>query len=140
MPVGRVPPASGLLRRSLGAPRYSCSQFAGLRLFPTRGWAVNRLAFHPDLVDLAERYLDTDDLQLYECEIWAKYAGAIDYDQPQHRDFGNHFSDVEVLATAPAGSLFGFPRPGNPYWNGQTVSGVQQRYPNIDMTPYGVVN
>ena len=120
--------------------RYSCSQFAGLRLFPTRGWAVNRLAFHPDLVDLAERYLDTDDLQLYKCEIWAKYAGAIDYDQPHHRDFGNHFSDVEVMATAPAGSLFGFPRPSDPYWNGQTVSGVQQRYPNIDMTPYGVVN
>jgi len=245
-------------------PRYSRSQFAGLRLFPTMGWALNRLAFHPDLVDLAERYLDTDDLQLYKCEIWAKYAGAIDYDQPHHRDFGNHslvvpradgigtqltsfillsdvteldgptavvpiahsehismvpddtepgwpfsvphgaFADVEILATAPAGSLFvyrtdvfhrgtdfaapersrfalladyqargptwegkmawpdqaqhpgfvevieratlrerelfGFPRPGDPYWNGQTVSGVQQRYPNIDMTPYGVVN
>jgi len=245
-------------------PRYSRSQFAGLRLFPTMGWALNRLAFHPDLVDLAERYLDTDDLQLYKCEIWAKYAGAIDYDQPHHRDFGNHslvvprtdgigaqltsfillsdvtqldgptavvpiahsehismvpddtepdwplsvprgtFAEVEVLAIAPAGSLFvyrtdvfhrgtdfaapersrfalladyqargptwagkmawpdqaqhpgfvevieratlrerelfGFPRPGDPYWNGQTVSGVQQRYPNIDMTPYGVVN
>ena len=244
--------------------RYSRSQFAGLRLFPTMGWALNRLAFHPDLVDLAERYLDTDDLQLYECEVWAKYAGAIDYDQPHHRDFGNHslvvpradgigtqltsfillsdvteldgptavvpiahaehipmvpddtepgwpfsvqrgaFADVEILATAPAGSLFvyrtdvfhrgtdfaapersrfalladyqargptwagkmawpeqaqhpgfvevieratvrerelfGFPRPGDPYWNDQTVSGVQQRYPNIDMTPYGVVN
>ena len=52
--------------------RYLRSQFAGLRLFPTMGWALNRLAFHPDLVDLAERYLDTDDLQLYKCEIWAK--------------------------------------------------------------------
>ena len=28
--------------------RYSRSQFAGLRLFPTMGWALNRLAF-PDL-------------------------------------------------------------------------------------------
>jgi len=213
-------------------PRYSRSQFAGLRLYPTMGWALNRLAFHPDLVDLAERYLDTDDLQLYKCEIWAKYAGAIDYDQPHHRDFGNHslvvprtdgigaqltsfillsdvteldgptavvpidhsdhipmvpddtepgwpfsvprgtFSDVEILATAPAGSLFvyrtdvfhrgtnfaapersrferatgrerelfGFPRPGDPYWNDQTVSGVQQRYPNMDLTPYMATN
>ena len=36
--------------------------------------------------------------------------------------------------------LFGFPRPGDPHWNDQTVSGVQQRYQNIDMTPYGMVN
>jgi len=37
-------------------------------------------------------------------------------------------------------SLFGFPSPGDPYWNDQTASLVQQRYPNIDMTPYEVVN
>ena len=241
-------------------PRYARSQFAGLRLFPAMGWALNRLAFHPDLVDLTERYLDSTDLQLYKCEIWAKYAGAIDYDQPHHRDFGNHslvvprldgvgtqltsfillsdvteldgptavvplehsadiamvprhtepnwpfslprgtFADVEQLVTAPAGSLFvyrtdvfhrgtnfgapgrsrfalladfqargpawagkmawpnqvqhpgfievieratvrerdlfGFPRPGDPYWNVQTLRDVQCRYPNLDMAPY----
>ena len=50
------------------------------------------------------------------------------------------FSDVEVLSMAPVGSLFGFPRPGDPYWNDQTVRGVQQQYPNIAMTPYEVVN
>ncbi len=240
--------------------RYSRSQFAGLRLFPTMGWALNRLAFHPDLVDLVERYLGTHDLQLYKCEIWAKYAGAIDYDQPHHRDFGNHslvvpradgvgtqltsfvllsdvtaldgptavvptrhtahvpmvpdecepgwpfsvprgtFADVEVPVTGPAGSLFvyrtdvfhrgtdftepgrsrfailadyqargpawagkmawpnhaqhpgfvevierttvrerdlfGFPRPGDAYWNDQTRRDVQQRYPRLDMSPY----
>ena len=32
----------------------------------------------------------SDDLELYKSEIWAKYAGAIDYDQSHHRDFGNH--------------------------------------------------
>lgn len=240
--------------------RYTRSQFAGLRLFPTSGWALNRLAFHPDLVDLAERYLGSDDLELYKCEIWAKYAGAIDYDQPHHRDFGNHslvvprtdgvgtqltsfvllsdvteldgptavvplehtthismvsgdaepgwqfsvrrgtFADVEVPVTGPAGSLFvyrtdvfhrgtdfgapgrsrfalladfqvrgpawagkmswpnhaqhpgfvevierasvrerdlfGFPRPGDPYWNAQTLRDVQLRYPRLDIAPY----
>jgi hypothetical protein len=240
--------------------RYSRSQFAGLRLFPTSSWALNRLAFHPDLVDLAERYLGSDDLELYKCEIWAKYAGAIDYDQPHHRDFGNHslvvprtdgvgaqltsfillsdvteldgptavvplghtthvpmvaddaepgwpfsvrrgtFADVEVPVTGPAGSLFvyrtdvfhrgtdfgapgrsrfalladfqvrgpawagkmcwpnhaqhpgfvevierasvrerdlfGFPRPGDAYWNEQTLRDVQLRYPQLDLTPY----
>ena len=240
-------------------PRYARSQFAGLRLFPFRGWAINRLAFHPDLVDAVERYLGSADLQLYKVELWGKYAGAVDYEQPLHRDFGNHslvvpradgwgtqlttfilLSDVteadgptrvvpvehtahlpfvpdergawsfslprgslaehEVAITGPAGTLFvyrtvvmhrgsdftapgrsrfalladyqvrgptwagkmawpdhalkpsfveameratvrerdlfGFPRPGDPYWNVQTVADVGRRYPNMDMAPY----
>jgi hypothetical protein len=248
-------------------PRFARSQFAGLRLFPFLGWDLNRLAFHPDLVDAVERYLGTTDLQLYKGELWAKYAGAIDYDQPLHRDFGNHsivvpradgtgtqlttfvllsdvteldgptmvvpvehsreipmvpdggqnggepgwsfslplgsLADVETPVTGPAGSLliyrtdvfhrasnfsapgrsrfavladfqargpswtgkmawpdhalhpafvetmeratvrerdlFGFPRPGDPYWNAQTLADVQRRYPRMDMTEYAGV-
>lgn len=241
-------------------PAFARSQFAGLRLFPGRGWDLNRLAFHPDLVDAVERYLGSTDLQLYKAEIWAKYAGAIDYDQPLHRDFGNHsivvpradgvgqqvttfillsevteldgptrvvpishtrevsmvpehtapgwpfslpvgsFAEVEVSVTGPAGSLlmyrtdvfhrgsdfaapgrsrfalladfqvrgpswtgkmawpnqaqsadwvevmeramvrerdlFGFPRPGDPYWNDQTLRDVARRYPRMELSPY----
>jgi hypothetical protein len=32
--------------------------------------------------------------------------------------------------------LFGFPRPGDEYWNSQTLADVAVRYPGIDMTPY----
>jgi hypothetical protein len=32
--------------------------------------------------------------------------------------------------------LFGFPRPGDAYWNEQTLTDVAARYPGIDMTPY----
>lgn len=64
--------------------------FAGLKLPPFRSFALNRLAFHPDLVDAAERFCGTVDLQLYKVELWAKYGGSVDYDQPHHRDFGNH--------------------------------------------------
>ena len=32
--------------------------------------------------------------------------------------------------------LFGFPPPGDPYWNAQTLSDVQMRYPDMDMSPY----
>jgi ectoine hydroxylase-related dioxygenase (phytanoyl-CoA dioxygenase family) len=240
--------------------RFARSQFAGLRLFPFHGWDLNLLAFHPDLVDAVERYLGSTDLQLYKVELWAKYSGAIDYDQPPHRDFGNHslvvpradgvgtqlttfvllsdvteadgptrvvplehtrdipmvpddtepgwpfsapmgtFADVEVPVVGPAGSLFvyrtdvfhrgsdftepgrsrfalladyqvrgptwtgkmawpnhaqgsdfvevierasvrerdlfGFPRPGDAYWNDQTLADVQRRYPRMDLTPY----
>jgi Phytanoyl-CoA dioxygenase (PhyH) len=65
-------------------------QFAGLRLGPYDSWPLTRMAFHPDLVDAAERFCGTADLQLYKMELWAKYSGAVDYDQAHHRDFGNH--------------------------------------------------
>ena len=70
--------------------RLTRTQFAGLKVGPWRSWDLNRLAFHPDLVDLAARFLGSTDLRLYKTELWAKYAGAVDYDQPHHRDFGNH--------------------------------------------------
>ena len=232
--------------------RFTRSQFAGLKVGPWRSWDLNRLAFHPDLVDLAARFLGSADLHLYKTELWAKYAGAVDYDQPHHRDFGNHtlvvpdrsrpatqmtsfillsdvtaddgptmvvpfedgkaipywpskqamgeLVDVEVAVTGPAGSLFvyrtdilhrgsqirraeaarfvlladyevwgtrwtgksawpnhaldrawvemmeratpaerclfGFPAPGDPYWNAQTVADVGSRYPRMDMAAY----
>jgi len=232
---------------------YATSQFAGVQEFPYRSWDLNRLAFHPDLVDAAERYLQTAELHLYKVELWAKYAGAVNYDQPLHRDYGSHslvvprldgryqqlttfvflsdvtdedgptrivpyeqgkevpftplylefgaLAGVEVSATGPAGSLliyrsdilhrgsdmtgagrsrfslladyqargttwagkmswpkhspqrwaklipkctvrerdlFGFPRPGDDYWDEQTLADVALRYPSIDMTPYRV--
>ena len=70
--------------------RFSRSQFAGMRYWPYDDWALNALTVHPDLVDAAERFCGTEDIELYKVELWAKYAGAIDYDQTPHRDFGNH--------------------------------------------------
>jgi len=235
--------------------RYGAGQFAGVEEFPYRSWDLNRLAVHPDLVDAAERYLQTTDLHLYKVELWAKYAGAVNYDQPLHRDYGSHslvvprpesryqqlttfvylsdvteedgpthivphedgkdvpytplympfgsLADAEVLCTGPAGSLliyrtdilhrgsditgaghsrfsiladfqvrgttwggkmawpkqsperwarfipqcsvrqrdlFGFPRPGDPYWTDETLDGVAARYPGLDLAPYRVVS
>ena len=69
---------------------YTRNQFDGIRIGPWQSWDLNRLAFHPDLVDLAERFLGSTDLHLYNAFLWAKYAGAIDYEQVHHRDFVNH--------------------------------------------------
>jgi hypothetical protein len=238
------------------------SQWAGIVRAPWRSWELNRLAFHPDLLDLAERFLGSADLRLYEAELWAKYAGATDYDQRHHRDFVNHslvvpkrsqpatqmlswillsdvghedgptkvvplsvgegvpywpvsgdhditneylpagmFAEEEVSITGPAGTLFtfrcdvlhrgsrmtgerssrfalladydvwggprwtgrvswseratqpgwseiieratprersvfGWPGPGDPYWDEQTIADTQMRYPGADLTPY----
>jgi hypothetical protein len=231
--------------------RFAGNQFAGVEEFPYRSWDLNRLAVHPDLVDAAERYLESTDLHLYKVELWAKYANAVDYDQPLHRDYGSHslvvprpepryqqittfiyLSDVtqddgptvivpyvagkdvpytplylpfgalarsEVRCVGPAGSLlvyrtdilhrgsnftaagrsrfsilvdfqvrgttwggkmawpkqsperwakfipqctvrqrdlFGFPRPGDAYWTEETLTGVAERYPGINLAPY----
>lgn len=230
--------------------KFGKSQFAGIRYFPYDNPALDCLPVLPDLVDAAERFLRGDDIDLYKVELWAKYAGAIDYDQPHHRDYGNHtivvprldrpqlttimlLSDVsaddgatravplehthdipleprilsgsalhehEVALTGSAGTLilyqthvfhrganfkkpdasrfiimadfkrrgqrwtgkmawpdhairpgwstalsamtvrqrdlFGFPPPGDDYWTGETLAGVQARYPTMDMTPY----
>jgi hypothetical protein len=32
--------------------------------------------------------------------------------------------------------LFGFPRPGDEYWDDQTLVDVSARYPGMDMSPY----
>ena len=240
----------------------AASQWAGEIRGPWRSWSLNRLAFHPDLLDLAERFLGSTDLRLYEAELWAKYAGAVDYDQCHHRDFVNHslvvpkrsqpatqmlnwillsdvteedgptkvvplpvgesvpywpvpghhditnvnlpsgmFAEEEVSMTGPAGTLysfrsdvlhrgsrmtgerssrfalladydvwggprwtgrvawaeraterdwfeiveratpreravFGWPAPGDPYWDDQTLADTQARYPGADLTPY----
>lgn len=238
------------------------SGFAGIDTgFPFARFDLTRLCFHPDLIDAAERYLGSEDLSLYKVELWAKYAGAADYDQAHHRDYGSHtlvvpradgvgrqlttftllsdvteadgptkivpvehtthlplvldnqsvgeritvlpkgeLVDVEVPVVGPAGSvmlyrtdvfhrasefteagrsrfsllldfevrgptwtgkvawanyasrpawreffphlsvrerdLFGFPKPGDPYWNEQTLTDVAARYPGIDIDPY----
>jgi hypothetical protein len=40
------------------------SQFAGIVRGPWRSWDLNRLAFHPDLLDVVERFLGSADLRL----------------------------------------------------------------------------
>lgn len=65
-------------------------QFAGNLKYPFGLLALDRLAYHPDLIDAAERFFESADLAVYKVELWGKYSGAVDYDQPPHRDYGNH--------------------------------------------------
>jgi hypothetical protein len=71
-------------------PEFAGSQFAGLRNFPYADWALNRLPVYPDLIGAAERFLGASNLEIYKIELWAKYSGAVNYDQFHHRDYGNH--------------------------------------------------
>lgn len=58
----------------LGADELRAAQKALSLHYPT---ADEWLAFHSDLLDLAERFLGSADLRLYDAELWAKYAGTV---------------------------------------------------------------
>jgi hypothetical protein len=84
-------PTAEEFHRNPDAPRNRrfCDEFAGITAFPVDSTALDLLAVHPRLIDLAELLLD-DDLRAYAIEFWAKYTGAADYEQPFHRDYLNH--------------------------------------------------
>ena len=44
-----------------------------------------------------------------------------------------------VTATPRQRELVGFPAVGDPYWTDETLAGVRDRYPLMDMSPYGRV-
>jgi hypothetical protein len=67
--------------------QFRATQFDGMRGFPVRGCrAVNDLFVHPDLVAFARHALDDEDVRIYQAAVWAKWAGAINYEQPLHQD------------------------------------------------------
>ena len=81
------------------AERYR-SEFGGITPFPCGSVTLDLLAVHERLIDLAADLLDDADLRAYSIELWAKYTGAADYEQPFHRDYLSH-SVVVPDADAP---------------------------------------
>ena len=52
--------------------------------------ALNLIGVHPALIEFARTAMQTDHVHLYQCQVWAKFTGDADYDQPFHCDFVNH--------------------------------------------------
>ena len=46
------------------------------------------------------------------------------------------FEEVLSKLSPEQRAALGFPRPGDPYWNEQTIRAVGMRYPRMDMRPY----
>jgi hypothetical protein len=76
-----------------GNPRgkqFRATQFDGMRGFPFEGCArLNDLFVHPRLIEFVRTALADDDIRIYQAAAWAKWAGAVNYEQPLHQD-GNH--------------------------------------------------
>jgi hypothetical protein len=47
-----------------------------------------------------------------------------------------HLQSFIQRATPRQREVLGFPKPGDPYWNAETLAAVKLRYPAMDMTPY----
>jgi hypothetical protein len=52
--------------------------------------ALNLIGVHPALIAFAKQALRADTVHLYQCQVWAKFTGDADYDQPFHCDYSNH--------------------------------------------------
>ena len=52
------------------------------------------------------------------------------------RSHNAHWYEFVEQATPRQLELFGFPAPRHPYWTPETLTGVAQRYPGLDMTPW----
>ena len=65
-------------------------EFGGIVDFPFASVELSLLAVHDSLVELAAGLLGTTDLRVIGIEAWAKYTGAVDYDQNHHRDYLSH--------------------------------------------------
>jgi hypothetical protein len=74
--------------------RFVEDEFDGIDTFPFESVELSLLAMHPRLVSLAGALLGSADLRLYSAEAWAKYTGAVGYEQWLHRDYLNHTSLV----------------------------------------------
>jgi ectoine hydroxylase-related dioxygenase (phytanoyl-CoA dioxygenase family) len=53
-----------------------------------------------------------------------------------HRGNSSEMARFMQRATPRQREVIGFPPPGSPYWNAETLAGVRRRYPELDMTPY----
>ena len=71
---------------------------------------------------------------LADYEVWGpRWTDRMGW--PTH-SLGPYWTEMMERATPRERELFGFPATGDPYWNDQTLTDVQCRYPRMDMTPY----
>ena len=71
--------------------RFNGAQFRTFEAIPFEcSPALNLIGVHPALIAFARASLQTAAVHLYQCQVWAKFTGDADYDQPFHCDFSNH--------------------------------------------------
>ncbi len=90
--------AEAMNRKKAGeVGRFNAAQFKTFQAVPLDcSPALNLIGVHPALIAFAKQALSAARVHIYQCQVWAKFTGEADYDQPFHCDFSNH------TLTAPA--------------------------------------
>ena len=71
--------------------RFNEAQFKTFEAIPFEcSPALNLVGVHPALIEFSKQALGAAKVHLYQCQVWAKFTGDADYDQPFHCDFSNH--------------------------------------------------
>ncbi|MEM7218524.1 MAG: phytanoyl-CoA dioxygenase family protein [Pseudomonadota bacterium] len=63
----------------------------------------------------------------------ARWTGIVGWSEQANR---KEFARWMAGATTAERELFGFPPPGDPFWDEEALAGVAARYPDMDLTPY----
>ena len=70
--------------------RYTGDEYDGIIPFPFPTTSLCSLSVHDKIVAFVETAFGTEDVRIYASELWAKYTGAVTYEQEHHRDYLNH--------------------------------------------------
>ena len=71
--------------------------------------------------------------------VWRAAAHAFQgYQQWSSKGESEEMQRFVARSTPRQREVLGFPRPGHPYWNDDTLAAVALRYPGLDMSPYRV--
>ena len=80
-----------IINKHDGRPKTIDEQFLNFENIPFDcSPALNLIGVHPQLVSLAKDTLETDNVRLYQSQVWAKFSGETDFEQSFHCDYGNH--------------------------------------------------
>jgi len=112
-----------------GHSRYAAGPFAGAEESPHWSRDLNRLAVHPDLIGAGRARLSL--LADYQVGGTAWAGKMIWPKQALER-----WATFMPCCTVRRRDDFGFPSPGDGYWNEQTPTDVGVWYPGMDLTPY----
>ena len=95
------------------------------------------VAYRPDIY---HRSADFTDPTRYRVMLHVSFrhreAGWGGYQAWPFRGFSPELTKYVQQATPGQLALMGVPEPGHPYWNDATLTGVQARYPGLDMSPW----
>jgi hypothetical protein len=103
----------------------------------TAAAAGSIVAYRPDVY---HRSVDIDDPTRHRVMLHVSFkprrADWGGYQAWPFRGFSPELTKFVGQATPRQLAVFGIPEPGHPYWNDDTLTGVQARYRGLDMTPW----